>query len=221
MFSVLNQSLPEMVAVLIAPPAMIIVTVFLSGAAGKRKVVIMAVTGFICAFLLTWGSHLIASSSSTAGGTPIWMGWFELIVGIWFAYLIIGQVKQIRHPRDDGPAWLKGLDNMGVLQIIGLGIYFGAINVKDVPLLMHVGMSAEQAKLNPGEMIVFSVIIAVITTLPILVPLLISLLAGKPGKRALADLRRFLERYSPVIMGTLFVVFAPLFISKGIHVIVG
>lgn len=221
MFALLGKALPDLVGVIIAPGAIVAAVVFLSTKNGLRKGWTLWGAGVVAAFLLTYVFHFLGNtSSSSSGSVPAWEGWFDLVAGLLFAYLLIPQLKAVRHPNPNGPKWLSSIDTMGPLTLIGIGLYLGALNPKSIPLLMHVGMNAGAAKLPAAEMVIYAIIVAIFATASLLVPVLIAQFSGAEGAKILEVLRTFMEKNSPIIMSVLFALLAAVFISKGIEILV-
>lgn len=221
MFTLLGKALPDLVGVIIAPGAIVAVVVFLATKNGLRKGWTLWGAGTVAAFLLTYVFHFLGdTSSSSSGSVPAWEGWFDLLAGLLFAYLLIPQLKAVRHPNPNGPKWLASVDKMSAIGLVGIGLYLGALNPKSIPLLMHVGMNAGAAKLPGTEMIIYAIIVAILANASMLVPVLIAQFSGAEGATILEALRTFMEKNSAIIMSVLFVVLAAVFISKGIEILV-
>lgn len=222
MFTLLGESLPDLMGLIIAPGSIVIAVVFLATAGGLRKAWFMWLGGIIGAFTLTYLFHFLgAAGSSSTGKVPAWEGWFDVVAGVLFAYLLIPQLKALRHPNPAGPAWLSAIDKFGPMAALGIGLYQGALNPKSIPLLMHIGMTAGAAKLPTGELLAYAAIIAVLALIPVLIPTLIAQFSGSEGQKILDELRDFMTKNSAIIMSVLFVVLAAVFLSKGIGVLAG
>lgn len=221
MLTLFGQLLPQLVGIIIAPTSVIVAIVMLSTKRGIPNTLYMLAGGFTSFMAVGYFAHFLGDATSPDGRTPIWQGYFDLVVGILFTALAISQFIQLRKHISGEPAWLASLDRFQWFQAFAVGLYFGAFNPKSLALMMHVGQVTGSSSLPFYESMLFLALYSVIGLTPIIVPLLITVLAGKTGQKILAKLRAFMTKHNYIILFVLLTVLAAVFLSKSAEILLG
>jgi Na+-transporting methylmalonyl-CoA/oxaloacetate decarboxylase beta subunit len=87
--------------------------------------------------------------------------------------------------------------------------------------MMHVGQVTGASSVSFIESMLFLAFFSLMALTPIIVPLLITLLAGKTGQKILVKLRAFMTKHNYIILFVLLTVLAAVFLSKSAEILLG
>ena len=220
MWALIGDLIPQIMALVIAPTSVIAAVVTLSTPRAKRNISLMVGAGLIAASVVM-GISIFAANSNTPSSShvPAWDGYLKFAVGLLFAFLAYKAFKALRHPTGKPPAWLEKLDSLSGAGFIGIGVYLGAVNPKSLAMLISMGADMGATKLGPADNALLVAILALISTVCMLVPMIYDFIGGKKAKVLLGDVRQFMEKNNSIIMLVLFLVMTAVFIGKGISIL--
>jgi hypothetical protein len=221
MLTLFGHLLPQLVGIIIAPTSVIVAIVMLSTKRGIPNTLYMLAGGFTSFMAVGYFSHFLGDATTPDGRTPTWQGYFDLVVGILFTTLAILSFIQLRKKVPGEPVWLASLDKFRWFQAFAVGLYFGAFNPKSLALMMHVGQVTGASSVSFIESMLFLAFFSLMALTPIIVPLLITLLAGKTGQKILVKLRAFMTKHNYIILFVLLTVLAAVFLSKSAEILLG
>jgi threonine/homoserine/homoserine lactone efflux protein len=207
----LGNVLPLAVAVAIAifPIPIIAVVLLLGSDRGRLKG---------AAFVLAWGLGLAAvgavvllvggGADASDGGEPAtWANVVLLGLGL---LLLAYAVKQWRGRPSAGeeapvPGWMRSVDGFTTAKAGGAGFALSALNPKNVLLTVAAGAEIAEVGLPAGQQIAVLVAFAILASVGVLTPVVLSLALGDRSRTPLERLRGWMARNNALIMAVLFV----------------
>lgn len=152
-------------------------------------------TSTCVAFLFGWsgglavvtGAAILFADSIDAGtGTPTWLSWLRITVGV--LLLVYSLVTWLRRDAaTEPPKWLTGITELAPARAAVLGIGLSALNPKVVLLCLSAGLTIGMAGTTAGQEMVAFLLFLLIGSVEVLLPLGAFLVAGD---RATAPLQR-------------------------------
>lgn len=201
--------LPSALGVAISPlPIVALILTLMSKKAKLNGLAFLA--GWILAIMLIgWiGISLLGESAATNNGPSVLSLWLQLIVGV---LLLAMAVKNwLSRPRAGRPAvvpkWMAAVDKMRWYVALLLGVFFIALNPKNLALTLAGVSEITDANLPITDSYIILISYAVIASLSLVLPLIYLFVAGESAKKLLLKLKNWLVKYNAVIMAVILLV---------------
>ncbi|PYI38043.1 hypothetical protein CVS30_12550 [Arthrobacter psychrolactophilus] len=166
-------------------------------------------------FVLLAGA--VSGSEEDAGSQPV-LGAVQLLFGLVLLALAVKQWRSRPKPGEvaELPKWMAAIDTMKPAAALGLAFLLAAVNPKNLLMAAAAGVSIGHGGLQGGTMVLLVVLFTVISSLSILAPVAIFLVA--PGKAAsiLEKVRSWLTANNATIMMVLLLILGMQLLGKGI-----
>jgi threonine/homoserine/homoserine lactone efflux protein len=217
----LGNILPLAVAVAVFPVPIIVSVLILGSDQGRTKALVYALAWSIG--LVSVGALVLLlageADASEAGEPANWVNVLLFGVGL---LLLAAAVKQWRSRAAAGeepptPGWMRAIHDFTIMKAGGVGFALTALNPKNV--LLTVAAAAEIAEVGPaaGQQIAVLLVFALVGSLGVLAPLVLSLVLGPRSRKALDDLGGWMARYNAVIVTVLFLVIGAKLIGDSVN----
>lgn len=181
------------------------------------------------AFLLGWATGLatagalvlLISSGADASdhGAPAdWVSVLKLVLGA----LLLGLALKTWRQRPRGgeeppiPEWMRAIDRVTPGRAAMLGLALAAINPKSLLLTVAAAAGIAQTGIDAGEQALVLGLFALIGTIGLALPMVISFRLGDRAAESLAALRRWMVANNAAIIAVIFLLIAAKLIGDGI-----
>lgn len=223
MLDALAESLPLAVALALSPLAIASVVLMLLSARPRAASVAFFVGFVIAIVLVTTVGYLLASVLPHRGETSISAPWVLLALGIVAIVLAVRQWRARPKPGDELelPGWMAKVEGITTSSAFVMGAFFGGIKPKNLLLSIGLGVSLEALTLSSGEAAIVIVIVACVAAIPILVPVIISLVALDRLAGALDRLRAWMMQHNAAMVGTILLLVGVLLIGQAVSTLIG
>ncbi|GGU34369.1 GAP family protein [Nocardioides albus] len=214
----IGQSLPIAVGVLVSPmPIVALVLMLVSQRAASNG------TGFVAGwlvgiFVLGSGVALLADGAGSGGeDPPVWAAVLKIVLG---ALLLLLAVRSWRGRPGAGetapvPKWMAALDEFNVFKAFGTGVLLGAVNPKNLLLVVSAGTTIATATSETGQQLGAMAVFTFIASLGVLVPFGIYLVTGERAATLLEGIKAWMIANNAVIMTILLVVLGVKMVGDG------
>jgi threonine/homoserine/homoserine lactone efflux protein len=209
-----GQFLPIAIGVAISPLPIVAVVLMLAGPRGRVNGPVFVLAGVVG--LAAVGAIVIAAvgdgAEPDAGGTPEWLDWLRLALGLGLLLLAARQWRG--RPRGDDqaaelPRWLRSIDRFSWPQAAGAGVALSAVlNPKNLLLAVAGATVIAQAGLPAGEEAGALAIFIAIATIGPATPVAVSFAMGPRARAPLDAMKDWLARHNAAIMAVVLVVIA-------------
>lgn len=219
MLDAIGTVLPLVVAIALSPLAIASVVLMLLSS-NPRAASFAFLLGFVvsvavvstAAFLLA--SVLPHSEDDTSISAPY------LLLGLGIAALVLA-VRQWRSRPKPGdelelPGWIAKVEGITAPSAFTLGAFFGGIKPKNLVLSIGVGVSVEATAISGGEAAVVLVGVALVSSIPIMVPVVLSLVALDRISGGLDRIRDWMVRHNSAVVGVILLLVGVLLIGKSL-----
>jgi len=201
----------SVVLMLLSPNAKAATLSFLLGFAGAIAAV--ASIAYVVALLLP---HDADDRSISAPFLLIGLGLVAIV-------LAVRQWRSRPASADDGaeahvpevPGWMAKIDGMTPAKAAALGAFIGGLKPKNLLLSIGVGVTLEAADATVGEAAIALGIVVLLGSLPVIVPVIVSFVAGDRIREPLDRLRAWLITHNAAMVGAILLLIGVLLISKG------
>lgn len=216
----IGASLPIAVGVLVSPMPIVAVVLMLVSRHARSNGL---------AFLLGWvvgigvlGTLVVllvgGATSSDDAGPATWASILKLVLG---ALLLLFAVKQwTGRPRDGAeppaPAWMAAVDSFTPAKAFGLAAALGAVNPKNLLLVVAGATTIAQATTSTGERLGALAVFVVVASLGVAAPVVVYLSMGERAARLLDQLKSWMTENNATIMAVLLLVIGSKMIGDGI-----
>ncbi|MFF2268598.1 GAP family protein [Cellulosimicrobium cellulans] len=220
MGAAIGQSLPVAVGVLISPlPIVAVVLMLVSGRARANAF------SFLVGWFLAVGAVtlLVATLAGAAtpddDGPPLWAAILKIVLGL---LLLLLAVKQWRgRPRagvePPAPTWMAAIDAFTPVKAAGLAVLLGAVNPKNLLLVVSGGAAiASAAPDDTNAQVVAAVVFALVASVGVAAPVFIYLFMGARAASMLDELKAWMIHNNAVIMAVLLLVLGAKMLGDGI-----
>lgn len=206
-------------------PLPIIAVVLIAGSAGARVAGPMYLAGWvaglvglaICAAAVT---HLVGDIGPTG---EVVLDWLRVILGgllLWAA-----AKKWTTRPwgaeEPATPKWLDALRTVGPGAVLLWGATLAVVNPKHVGLVLAAMASLAYVPLTSGEMIVSTLLLVALSSVPVAAIVLWRAVAGEAATPLLASIEQFLLRNNDVIVMTVLGLIGMVVLGKGLSGVLG
>ena len=133
---------------------------------------------------MTAAGYLLASVLPHRGETSISAPWVLLILGVVAVVLAVRQWRSRPKAGDELelPGWMAKVEGITTSSAFVMGAFFGGVKPKNLLLSIGLGVSLEALTLSTSEAAIVIVIVALIASIPVMVPVIISLVALEIGR---------------------------------------
>jgi threonine/homoserine/homoserine lactone efflux protein len=206
----IGDMLPAAVGVAISPVPIVAVVLMLVTARGRANGPAFLV-GWI-AGILGAGAILLAIAGGAGAhddGQPAgWVSWLKLVLGVLLLFLALKQFRGRPHEGEEPvtPKWMGAIDAFKPPKAAGAAVVLSALNPKNL-LLIVAGMAAiAQTGISTGDQIVALFVFAVVASIGVAAPIVISFVLDDRSAALLDRLKTWLSRNIAVIVTVLLLV---------------
>lgn len=220
MGAAVGQSLPIAVGVLISPmPIVAVVLMLVSRRGGSNGL----------AFLLGWVVGitavaalvvlLVGETDTTADAEPqTWASILKLVLGLGLLALA---VKEWRARPASGttpptPRWMTAIDSFTAVKAFGLAILLGAVNPKNLLLVVSGAATIAQATTVRSEQLGALAVFVVVASIGVATPLVVYLVLGDRAPAVLEAIKAWMTQNNATIMAVLLLVLGSKMIGDAI-----
>jgi hypothetical protein len=220
MAQVLADILPSALGIAVSPFGVVSIVLILATRHARSSGPAFAIGWF--AGVLVVGAILLAVSNLLGAreddGRAAWVSWLFLALGVALLYLALKEWR--KRPQDgaepETPGWMAAFDAMQPLKAAAFAVLAGAVNPKNLLLILAGSAAIAQADLSGEDRAVLLVIFAAIASLGTLLPVAAYLLFGTRSERLLGHVREWFLRNSSVIMAAILLLIGLKLIGNGI-----
>ncbi|WP_264030882.1 GAP family protein [Cellulosimicrobium sp. SH8] len=220
MGAAIGQSLPVAVGVLISPLPIVAVVLMLVSGRAKANAFSFLVGWFVAVGAVTLlVATLAGAATPDDDGPPLWAAILKIVLGV---LLLLLAVKQWRgRPRagvePPAPKWMAAIDAFTPVKAAGLAVLLGAVNPKNLLLVVSGGAAiASAAPADTNAQVVASVVFALVASLGVATPVFIYLFMGSRAATMLDELKAWMIHNNAVIMAVLLLVLGAKMLGDGI-----
>jgi threonine/homoserine/homoserine lactone efflux protein len=220
MGAAIGQSLPIAVGVLVSPLPIVAVVLMLVSGRAKANAFAFLVGWFVAVGAVTLLVATLAGAATPGDdGPPLWAAILKMVLGV---LLLALAVKQWRgRPRDGveplAPKWMAAIDAFTPVKAAGLAVLLGAVNPKNLLLVVSGGAAiASAAPSDTNAQVVASVVFALVASLGVAAPVFIYLFMGSRAAAMLDGLKAWMTHNNAVIMAVLLLVLGAKMLGDGI-----
>ena len=214
----IGQSLPIAVGVLVSPmPIVALVLMLVSKKAAVNGVAF--VLGWVIGIFLLGTVLLLAVGAASSGSqeTPAWASWLKVVLGA--ALLLMGVRGWRGRPKDGAeaptPKWMEAVDEFSPVKAFGLAFALGAINPKNLLLVVAGAAAIAAATTDTSERIVAMAVFTLVASLGVLVVYGIYIGMGERAAEILSGVKAWMIANNAVIMAVLFLVLGTKILGDG------
>lgn len=215
----IGGTLPIAVGVLISPmPIVALVLMLVSRRAGSNGAAF--VVGWVAGIFVvgTLIAVLAGDAGSSDGEPPTWAALLKVVLG---ALLLVLAVRSWQSRPGEGepattPTWMAALDEFNAFKAFGVGVLLGAVNPKNLLLVVSAGTTIATATSETRDQIVAMAVFTVVASLGLLVPFGIYLMAGEKAARLLEGIKAWMIANNAVIMTVLLLVLGIKMVGDGV-----
>lgn len=223
MLDALAESLPLAVALALSPLAIASVVLMLLSARPRAASVAFLVGFLIAIVVVTAAGYLLASVLPHRGETSISAPWILLMLGVVAVVLAVRQWRSRPKAGDELelPGWMAKVEGITTSSAFVMGAFFGGVKPKNLLLSIGLGVSLEALTLSTSEAAIVIVIVALIASIPVMVPVIISLVALDRVASTLDRLRAWMVQHNAAMVGTILLLVGVLLIGQAVSTLVG
>ncbi|KLN35605.1 membrane protein [Cellulosimicrobium funkei] len=220
MGAAIGQSLPVAVGVLISPLPIVAVVLMLVSGRAKTNAFAFLVGWFVAVGAVTLLVATLAGAATPDDeGPPLWAAILKIVLGV---LLLLLAVKQWRgRPRagvePPAPKWMAAIDAFTPVKAAGLAVLLGAVNPKNLLLVVSGGAAiASAAPADTNAQVVASVVFALVASVGVATPVFIYLFMGSRAATMLDELKAWMIHNNAVIMAVLLLVIGAKMLGDGV-----
>lgn len=220
MGAAIGQSLPVAVGVLISPLPIVAVVLMLVSGRARANAFAFLLGWFLAVGAVTLVVALLAGAGTDTGqGTPLWAAIAKIVLGL---ALLLLAVKQWRgRPRagvePPAPTWMAAIDGFTPVKAAGLAVLFGAVNPKNLLLVVSGGAAiATAAAGDTNAQVVASIVFALVASVGVAAPVFIYLFMGDRAAALLDELKAWMIHNNAVVMAVLLLVLGAKMLGDGV-----
>ncbi|KZM77522.1 GAP family protein [Cellulosimicrobium cellulans] len=220
MGAAIGQSLPVAVGVLISPLPIVAVVLMLVSGRAKANAFAFLVGWFVAVGAVTLLVATLAGAATPDDeGPPLWAAILKIVLGV---LLLLLAVKQWRgRPRagvePPAPKWMAAIDAFTPVKAAGLAVLLGAVNPKNLLLVVSGGAAiASAAPADTNAQVVASVVFALVASVGVATPVFIYLFMGSRAATMLDELKAWMIHNNAVIMAVLLLVIGAKMLGDGV-----
>ncbi|MDR7384995.1 GAP family protein [Promicromonospora iranensis] len=223
MGAAIGQSLPLAVGVLVSPLPIVAVVLMLVSERARSNALAFVAGWFLAVLAVVGVVALVAGSAvSDDDGPAAWTGWLKLVLGVLLLLLAVRQWRA--RPRGatepPPPRWMAAIDRFTPPRSAGLGVLLGAVNPKNLLLVVSGGTAIAAA--DPGDTgatALAALVFALVASAGVVAPVVLYFATGDRAAGVLDELRSWMVRNNAAIMAVLLLVLATKMLGDGISVL--
>lgn len=217
MLSAVAQSVPIAIGLVVAALPIVLISLVLTT---KRPA--MVSRAFVGGWLLglsVVGSAvlLLADTVSLATGSRVWASYLKLVLGV--LLIVLAARKWSKRPRPgeppEVPSWMAGAETMTAGRAFSLALLLGAVNPKNVVLVIAGATVIADATEGPGAQFGALAVFVLVASLGVGAPALLQALLGERSAPVLAAADSWLSRNNAPLMSGVLLVLGVLLIVNG------
>lgn len=215
----IGDSLPIAVGVMVSPmPIVALVLMLVSKRATSNGAAF--VVGWIAGIFVLGTAVALLAGEAVSGDEdpPLWAALLKVALG---ALLLFLAVRSWQGRPGEGetapvPKWMAALDEFNAFKSLGVGVFLGTVNPKNLLLVVSAGTTIAAATSETGQQLAAMAVFTVIASLGVLVPFGIYLMAGDRAARLLEGIKGWMIANNAVIMTVLLVVLGVKMVGDGV-----
>lgn len=213
-------ALPLAVALLLAALPVVLVPVAL--AAKRPPGVARAFLGGWLLGVLAVGGVVIALIDVLVlpSGNPTWFAYAKIVIGLLLILLGLQRWTDRRGSDAEPPGWLAGAEKMTARKAFGLAVLLATLNPKNVVLVVAAATAIGEATPVPAQQALALLVFAVVGSLGIAAPVVVTLVLGERADERLAAADRWMTRHSATIVSVVLVVLGVVVATNGFTAVV-
>jgi hypothetical protein len=162
----------------------------------------------------------IAGPTATAddGSPSTAVSVLQIVLG---ALLLLGAVAQwLKRPRlgeePPAPKWMATIDTFTPVKAAGMGVLFAAVNPKNLLLAVSAAATIGATGIPGGQQAVAYAVFALIASIGVAAPVVISLTMGDRASAILDELKQWMAHNNAVIMMVILLIIGAKLVGQGI-----
>lgn len=189
-------------------------TLILTTKHGRRDATAYAIGAVFTLLVFTSALVLLGRAIQLPDNTSLSAG-LDLLLGVamLLAALLIRRSPDLLTSRSKGR---KVPPDLGVIGGLGFGVFSMATNFKALALMVPAAKVIATTGGVLPDRIVLTVVLVAITSAPAWLPLILTVIAPKLARRALAAIKRFLDRHGRFLLLLILVVLGVFLVVRGI-----
>jgi hypothetical protein len=219
MLDAIGTVLPLAVALALSPLAIASVVLMLLSSR-PRAASFAFLLGFVIAIVVvSFAAFLLASVlPHSADDRSISAPFVLLGLGLVAIVLAWRQWRSRPEPGDELelPSWIAKVESISTPSAFTLGAFFGGLKPKNLLLSIGVGVAVEATAVSGGEAAIVLAAVALVASVPIMVPVIVSLVALDRMSSALDRLREWMVRHNSAMVGVILLLVGVLLIGKAL-----
>lgn len=219
MLDAIGTVVPLAVAIALSPLAIASVVLMLLSSR-PRAASFAFLLGFVVAVgIVSTAAYLVASVLPHSADDRSISAPFVLL-GLGFVAVVLAwrQWRSRPHPGDELelPGWIAKVESISAASAFALGAFFGGLKPKNLLLSIGVGVSVEATAIAAGQAVIVLVGVALISSAPIMAPVIMSLVALDRITSPLSRLREWMVRNNSAMVGVTLLLVGVLLIGKAL-----
>ena len=219
MLDAIGTVLPLAVALALSPLAIASVVLMLLSSR-PRAASFAFLLGFVIAIVVVSAAAFLLASvlPHSADDRSISAPFVLLGLGLVAIVLAWRQWRSRPEPGDELelPGWIAKVESISTPSAFTLGAFFGGLKPKNLLLSIGVGVAVEATAVSGGEAAIVLAAVALIASVPIMVPVIVSLVALDRISSALDRLREWMVRHNSAMVGVILLLVGVLLIGKAL-----
>lgn len=219
MLDAIGTVLPLIVAIALSPLAIASVVLMLLSSRPRASSFAFLVGFVVAVGVVSAAAFLLASVlPHSADDSSISAPFVLLGLGIVAIVLAWRQWRSRPEPGDELelPRWIAKVEGISASSAFTLGAFFGGLKPKNLLLSIGVGVAVEATAVSGGEAAIVLAAVALIASVPIMVPVIVSLVALDRISSALDRLREWMVRHNSAMVGVILLLVGVLLIGKAL-----
>jgi hypothetical protein len=212
--------LPYTLGLIVSPFPVVAVIALLISANGRAKALLFEATWLIVSWVVLLALIiLLGAIGSTGHAKPVWVSWIVLIIGVLLLLVAFIGIRRAARRKEDKdpevPRWIAAMDTMTKPKIVGVAAMLVVANPVNLASLAGAAIAAAHEPLPIGRRLILAAAFVVIGSIGVLAPYATALSGG--GEQRLHRMRGWLIQHNGALTLLLILVFAVLFLAKGLR----
>ncbi|PZG19941.1 GAP family protein [Nonomuraea aridisoli] len=212
--------LPYTLGLIVSPFPVVAVVALLISANGRAKALVFEATWLIMSWVvLLVLIALLGAVGVTGHARPDWVGWISVIIGVFLFLMVFAGIRRAARRKQgkdpEVPRWIAAMDTMTPPKIVGVAAMLIVVNPVNLASLAGGAIAASHEPLPFGRQLILAAVFVVIGSLGVLAPYATALSGG--GEQRLQRMRGWLIQHNSALTLLLVLVFAVLFLAKGLR----
>ncbi len=217
MLDAIGSALPLAAAIAVSPLAIASVVLLLLSPRPKAASTAF-VLGFVIAIAVVAAIAYAISLALPHSSDEVSISAPFIVLGLGVLAIVLA-VRQWRSRPAAGvdaetPGWMAKLDDVTPTSAFTMGAFFGGLKPKNLLLSVALGVELEAASTTVAESAIVLAIIIVLGSSPVILPVIVSLVAGDRIAEPLARLRAWMIEHNAAMVGAILLVVGVLLIGK-------